>query len=104
MTLFDSMDWILKCPKLNRSYRTYSKCDFMGNVLSFLHLYPATIPTGALQGAVNAVAEFAKQNRADATLMGIKIAQSAGIKREYGLAFAVGFLGTAQYDKSEQKT
>ena len=49
------------------------------------------------------MAEFAKQNPADATQMGIKIAQSAGIKQEYGLAFAAGFLGTAQFDKSEQK-
>ncbi|XP_068743126.1 uncharacterized protein [Montipora capricornis] len=62
-----------------------------------------TIPSGALQGAVNAVAELAKQNPTDATQMGIKIAQTAGIKPEYGLAFASGFLGTARFEKSEQK-
>jgi len=49
------------------------------------------------------VAEYAKQNPADATQMGIKIAQTAGIKQEYGLAFASGFLGTARFEKSEQK-
>jgi len=59
-----------------------------------------TIPSGALQGAVSAVAELVKQNPADATQMSIKIAQSAGIKQEYGLAFASGFLGTASFDKS----
>jgi len=53
-----------------------------------------------LQGAVSAVAEFVKQNPADATQMSIKIAQSAGIKPEYGLAFASGFLDTASFDKS----
>jgi len=36
--------------------------------------------------------------------MGIQIAQSAGIKKEYGLAFASGFLGTASLEKSEQKS
>ena len=80
--------------------KTYSKCDFIGNFFSFLpNSYPATIPSGALKGAVNAVAEFAKQYPADAAQMGVKIAQSAGIKQEYGLAFASGFLGTARFEK-----
>lgn len=86
-------------------YKTYSKYDFIGNFFSFLsNLYPDTITSCALKGAVNAVAEFAKQNPADASQMGIKIAQSAGIKQEYGLAFASGFLGTARFEKSEQKS
>lgn len=72
----------------------------MGNFLSFSHFYPATIQQGALQGAVNAVAEWANQNRADAAQLGFKISQSAHIKPEYGLAFASGFLGTASFDKS----
>lgn len=97
---FHAVDWNLICPKLNRSYKIYSKCDFRGNFLIFFHFYLATIPSGALQGAVSAVAELVKQNPADAIQMSIKIAQSAGIKQEYGLAFASGFLGTASFDKS----
>ncbi|KAK2572968.1 hypothetical protein P5673_001989 [Acropora cervicornis] len=31
----------------------------------------------------------------DAAKMGMKIAKSAGIEQEYGVAFASGFLGTA---------
>jgi len=49
------------------------------------------------------VAEYTKQNPTDATQMGIQIAQSAGIKLDYGLAFASGFLGTARFGNSEQK-
>lgn len=58
-----------------------------------------SIPSGALKGALNAVAEYTKLYPIDATQMGIKIAQAAGIKQEYGLAFASGFLGTAHFEK-----
>ena len=63
----------------------------IGNVLSFCPLYSATIKSGALQGARNAVGEFAKQNRFDAAQMGLKIADNAGIQPEYSFAFASGF-------------
>lgn len=50
-----------------------------------------------MKGAIDAVREFAKQYPTDAALMGRDIAKSAGIKEEYGLAFASGFLGTANF-------
>lgn len=54
-----------------------------------------TIVSGALKGAVYAAAEYAKEYPTDAAKMGMKIAKSAGIEQEYGVAFASGFLGTA---------
>lgn len=99
MILFDSMNWNLNGPKLNGLFKSYWKCDLIGNFLSFRLLYSATIPSGALQGALNAVVEFAKQNRTDAAQMGKKIAESAGIQPEYGLAFASGFYDTARFGK-----
>lgn len=63
-----------------------------------------SISSGVLQGALNAVSEYAKQYPVDATQMGIKIAQATGITPEHGLAFASGFLGAAHFDKSERKT
>ena len=67
------------------------------NKLHFLLLYSAPAVSGALQGAVNAVAEFAKQkeHRTNADMMGTEIAKHAGIKDIYGKAFATGFLETA---------
>ena len=92
------MDWNLKWPILNRSFKTYLKCDFIENFLSFLpNLYSDSIAKGALKGAVNAAVVYAKHNPIDAiqiAQMGIEIAQAAGVKKEYGLAFASGFLET----------
>ena len=89
----------------NKSYNTYSKCNFIENVSSFLpNLYSESISSGVLQGALNAVSEYAKQYPVDATQMGIKIAQATGITPEHGLAFASGFLGAAHFEKSERKT
>ena len=65
----------------------------------FFYLNLATIPQGALKGAVNAVAEFAKQHPTDAAKMGQEIAKTAGIKPEYGDSFARGFLETADFTK-----
>ena len=48
-----------------------------------------------MPGAVYAAAEYAKEYPTDAAKMGMIIAKSAGIKQEYGVAFASGFLGTA---------
>ena len=48
-----------------------------------------------MPGAVYAAAEYAKEYPTDAAKMDMIIAKSAGIKQEYGVAFASGFLGTA---------
>ena len=56
-----------------------------------------------MKGAVNTAVVYAKHNSIDATQiaqMGIEIAQAVGVKKEYGLAFAVWIPG----DKCEQKT
>ena len=65
----------------------------------FFFLNLATIPQGALKGAVNAVAEFAKQHPRDAAKMGLEIAKATGVKPKYGGSFAGGFLETADFTK-----
>ena len=79
-------------------YKMYLKCDFVENFLSFLpNLYSDSIAKGVLKGAVNAAVVYANHNSIDAIKMfqmGIEIAQAAGVKKEYGLAFASGFLET----------
>ena len=58
-------------------------------------LNSATIPQGAVKGAVEAVGVFVKENPHDAALMGKKIAQTPGVTEQQGLAFSSGFLQTA---------
>lgn len=75
------------------------------NTLSYqIHHFPylnlASLYGGALKGAVDAAAQFAKENPRDAAKMGAQIANSAGISPEYGISFASGFLETA--DLSEK--
>ena len=41
---------------------------------------------------VNGVAEIAKQHPTDAAKMGLEIAKARGIKPEYGVSFAIGFM------------
>ncbi|KAJ7382648.1 hypothetical protein OS493_033704 [Desmophyllum pertusum] len=67
-------------------------------ILSGLASDNATITGGAMKGAIDAVGEIAKQHPTDAAAVGRDIAKSAGIKDEYGLAFASGFLGTAKFE------
>lgn len=55
----------------------------------------ASVQGGALKGAVDAVAQLAKDNPTDAVKMGADIAKSAGINPQYGFSFASGFLETA---------
>ncbi|CAH3135865.1 unnamed protein product, partial [Porites lobata] len=66
----------------------------------FPYLNLASLYGGALKGAVDAAAQFAKENPRDAAKMGAQIANSAGISPEYGISFASGFLETA--DLSEK--
>ena len=54
-----------------------------------------TFISGALKGAGNAAAEYAKKYPIDAAKIGMNIAKSAEIEPEYGVAFVSGFLETA---------
>lgn len=67
----------------------------MGSLQLFFILNSDTISSGAFKGGLEAVAVLAKEYPTDAAKMGMEFAESAGIKSEYGLAFASGFLGTA---------
>ncbi|XP_073242578.1 uncharacterized protein [Porites lutea] len=58
-----------------------------------------SVQGGALKGAVDAVAQLAKENPTDAVKMGADIAKSAGISPQYGFSFASGFLETANLSK-----
>ena len=65
----------------------------------FPYLNLASVQGGALKGAVDAVAQLAKENPTDAVKMGADIAKSAGISPQYGFSFASGFLETANLSK-----
>ncbi|XP_078373078.1 uncharacterized protein LOC144656706 [Oculina patagonica] len=56
----------------------------------------SSISGGAIHGALDAVAEIAKQNPQEAAVLGMEVARKAGVKEEHGLAFASGFLETAK--------
>jgi len=66
----------------------------------FFFLNLASIKAGVLKGAVDALAELAKQHKTDAFKMGLEIANATGIiNQQNATSYARGFLETADYTK-----